>query len=435
MNSFWSSLGPYDAYDPRVAYDPVGERWIFSAAADANLATAAVLVGVSATSDPTGNWYLFAVDVDPQQHDRWADFDALGFNKNWIVVTANIFPTSGPNTNNPAYYIFDKADLYANGAGAFTEIKEPSSLAFSVAPAQTFDDSLGTMYLIEDWDNTSAKLRISTITGPVGAEVLTSGTAFPTGSSAWEYTPPVDNFLPQFGSTHKIDGGDSRILSCSYRNGSLWCSQTVFLPVNAATRAAAQWWQIDPTTGAVEQFGRIDDPTGVEFFAYPSIAANASNDVLVGYSRFSAAQYASGNYSFRFDNDPPNTLRADTILKAGEGPYYATAGGANRWGDFSATVVDPLNDLSFWTIQEYAGTPVGSPTLSSSGRWGTWWGRIDAVQPDVAIIHPAEGMTYPAGANITITATATDTNIVFGKIEFFANGTKIGEADFGPVYV
>ena len=268
MNSFWSSLGPFDVYDPRVTYDPFGGRWIFSAAADSGLPTAAVLVGVSATSDPTGNWYLFAVDVDPNDNN-WADFDALGFNKNWIVVTANIFATSGPDTNNPSYFIFDKADLYTNGAGAFTEIKEPSPLSFSVAPAQTFDNSLTTMYLVEDWDNAKATLRVSTITGPVGAEVLTSGVAFPTGPSAWAFSPPVDNFLPQLGSTRKIDGGDSRILSCSYRNGWLWCSQTAFLPVGTPTRAAAQWLQINPATGAIEQFGRVDDPTGAEFFPLP----------------------------------------------------------------------------------------------------------------------------------------------------------------------
>jgi hypothetical protein len=431
MNSFWSSLGPFDVYDPRVTYDPFGGRWIFSVAADSGLPTAAVLVGVSATSDPTGNWHLFAVDVDPNDNN-WADFDALGFNKNWIVVTANIFATSGPDTNNPSYFIFDKTDLYTNGAGAFTEIKEPSSLSFSVAPAQTFDNSLTTMYLVEDWDNVQAMLRVSTITGPVGAEVLTSGVAFPTAPSAWAFSPPVDNFLPQLGSTRKIDGGDSRILSCSYRNGWLWCSQTVFLPVATPKRSAAQWWQIDPTTGAIEQFGRIDDPTGIKFYAYPTIAANASNDVLVGYSRFSASQYASGNYSFRFAEDPPNTLHSDTVLKAGEGPYYATASGINRWGDFSATVVDPVNDFSFWTIQEYAGVPVGNQTSSSSGRWGTWWGRIDLVGPDLSITRPADGMSYPTGASVAITAAALDTNITLTKVEFFANGTKIGEATSAP---
>jgi hypothetical protein len=41
-------------------------------------------------------------------------------------------------------------------------------------------------------------------------------------------------------------------------------------------------------------------------------------------------------------------------------------------------------------------------------------------------------MTYPTGANVTITATATDTNITLAKVEFFANGSKIGETTSSP---
>ena len=97
----------------------------------------------------------------------------------------------------------------------------------------------------------------------------------------------------------------------------------------------------------------MDDPTGAAFYAYPSIAVNRNGDVLVGYSRFSATQHASANFSFRAAADPPNTLQPDTVFKPGEAPYR-TGKASNRWGDYSATVVDPADDLSFWTIQEYA---------------------------------------------------------------------------------
>ena len=46
----------------------------------------------------------------------------------------------------------------------------------------------------------------------------------------------------------------------------------------------------------------------------------------------------------------------------------------NRWGDYSATQVDPTDDLTLWTIQEYARIPVGHG--DASGRWGVWWGRV-----------------------------------------------------------
>ncbi|MCP4285632.1 MAG: hypothetical protein GY792_14440, partial [Gammaproteobacteria bacterium] len=45
----------------------------------------------------------------------------------------------------------------------------------------------------------------------------------------------------------------------------------------------------------------------------------------------------------------------------------------NRWGDYSATAIDPVDDLTFWTLQEYAGTNVGGGV--NDGRWGTWWCR------------------------------------------------------------
>jgi hypothetical protein len=64
------------------------------------------------------------------------------------------------------------------------------------------------------------------------------------------------------------------------------------------------------------------------------------------------------------------------VLKAGQGAYVKTFGGSrNRWGDYSSTQVDPLDDRSLWTIQEYAGRPVGAG--DGSGRWATWWGKVD----------------------------------------------------------
>ena len=64
-----------------------------------------------------------------------------------------------------------------------------------------------------------------------------------------------------------------------------------------------------------------------------------------------------------------------TTIKAGEDSYVKDFGsGRVRWGDYSATVVDPADDTTFWTIQEYAETDVGP--LESDDRWGTWWAKL-----------------------------------------------------------
>jgi hypothetical protein len=196
LNAFWASVGNPDVFDPRVAYDPHGGRWIFSAVADAELPAAAVLVGVSATSDPTGTWYLHSADVDAGNL-LWADFDILGFNKKWVVVSANIFATAG-GFDGVHFYVFDKAALYTNGPATFTLLKMDAAIqTFSVAPAQTFDSDLDDLYLVEDWDGHLGQLRVDTITGPVGSESLMLETSYPATAGTWAFAA-ADNFAQRF---------------------------------------------------------------------------------------------------------------------------------------------------------------------------------------------------------------------------------------------
>lgn len=99
---------------------------------------------------------------------------------------------------------------------------------------------------------------------------------------------------------------------------------------------------------------------------------NKNNDVLIGYSRFSAGTYASAGYAFRKSSDAPNTLQPEVLFKAGEASYFKDYGtGRNRWGDYSATVEDPQNDVDMWTIREYAALPQGGVD-----RWATWWAGV-----------------------------------------------------------
>ncbi len=432
FSNFWASVGNADPFDPKALYDPYHNRWMFTAGANGRLTSSAALVGVSQTSDPTGAWFLYKITADATGA-YWADYPSLGFNKDWIVASFNMFLVSGAAGSQVNIYVLNKTNLYA-GTATFTLLKDTTGNGFTMVPAITYDTNLNRVYLLEDFDNSIGQLRLSTITGSIGAEVLTKGTFFPTSASNWDFGGTGD-FMPQLGSLNKIDGGDSRIQNVVYRNGSLWTTHTVFLPAATPTRAAVQWWEI-ATNGVVKQFGRLEDATGKTNYGYPTIAVNKNSDALIGYSRFATNQYASGNYSFRFSFDATNTLRDDTVFKSGESAYYKTFGGPdNRWGDYSSTVVDPVNDLTFWTIQEYAAASVGNPDIEGNSRWGTWWARIDAgpnviiesatlvsenCAPTNGVIDPGETATVSfalknvGGLNVTnLTATLqTSTGII-----------------------
>src|SRR6476660_2474001 len=98
------------AFDPQLQYDPYGNRWILVASADSFLSSAALLIGVSQTNDPTGNWNLFGIPAD-SAGSYWIDYPRLGFNKNWIVVAATMIPNDPNGVVRPDVFVFNKANL------------------------------------------------------------------------------------------------------------------------------------------------------------------------------------------------------------------------------------------------------------------------------------------------------------------------------------
>jgi hypothetical protein len=401
LNNFFSAIpGVGTVFDPHVLYDPYANRWIVVAVSNAALATADVLLAVSQTSDPAGAWNEYRVDVDGTDQ-TWGDYPTVGFNKNWIVVSLNMFTNSGFGTCaglpfcGTQTYAFDKAKAYAGG-GAYQlfTLPYPTFDDFSLSPTAMYDANATDMYLVEDYDGTglfsSLPLRLFKISGPVGSATMTrlsdpSGAALSALGHWSDVWGSGVGFAPQLGSTMKIDNGDARLSQCLYRNASIWCANTTFLPSTLPTHSAVQWYEIDPaaSTPNVVQAGRISDGTGVQFFAYPSVAVNKYNDALLGFSRFSASQYASADYAYRSCTNAPNTFQDEAVFQAGAGPYFKTYGGTrNRWGDYSGTWVDPSDDTSMWTIQEYAKAP------AVTGTWGTWWGKL-AAQAHAAPTAPS----------------------------------------------
>jgi hypothetical protein len=414
LDAFWAPTGNTITTDPRVAYDPYNDRWIVATSGDFLSSTAGVLVGVSQTGDPTGNWNLYKVAVDSTgQH--LCDFPRLGFNKKWVVVMCDVFIDAGPFLTG-RIYVFDKFDLYNQGAGAPVVFDDnidnnPNGGDSSVAPAITYDNNVDTEYLVEEYNGNDTNthnglLRLWAIIGPVNAPAL-STIAFPATSVAWDEGMTVDNFAPQSGSATGIDVGDARIGNVIYRNGNLWTTHPVFYPcctpTTAPNRSAIQWWEID-TSGNVLQRGVIDSPDHSHFRSYPSIAVNQYDDALVGYARFSSTEFAGGFYSFRSHLDPGSVLEAETTLRAGDATYVKTGGGtSNRWGDYSNTSVDPIDDTSFWTIQEYAAAP--------SSHWSTWWGQVTlfGTPAGFQVKLTPSSTTVTAGVPLTdFAATAVD---------------------------
>jgi uncharacterized protein (TIGR03437 family) len=414
LDSFWSPLGNFtDTFDPRILYDAASDRWIACAAVNAQKNTSALLLAVSQTGDPGGTWNYFRADVGAS--GNWGDYPELGFNENWVVVSLNLFRVTGneryQGTN---LYVFSKSDLYQNGKGSFATFSDGMG---EFAPVLDFDNHPNTLYLMQAYAADAGVIpgtgviRISKLQGTVGAETFLAGNGGEIAiNNPWSDTGPNDaDFGPQPGTSTRIDTGDSRLQNCVMRDGTIWCAHTIFLPYPTPTRASVQWFQINPASPPqVIQRGRIDDPSSANFYAYPSIAVNKKSDVLIGYTRFSANDYPSADFSFRTAADPPNAMQPDVVYKRGEASYVSvgTRTGMNRWGDFSVTWADPVNDLTFWTLQEYAATPPQGRT----GAFGTWWAQVTAPSAGLSCIYllsPASQLFDSSGGSGSVAISAT----------------------------
>jgi GEVED domain-containing protein/fibronectin type III domain protein len=393
ITTLFSPSGLTGYYDPHVVYDPTSDRFIICIDAGSGTAAAPSYFGlaVSASGDPTGSWYIYKVECTPTATTDFMDYPMLGFSSNWIVMTGNDFPASGSNTTH--IYVWPKATLYAGAAGTATTFVDATNIL--VSPASTYDAGVSTVYMVSDYNGNSGGngyVNIGTITGTT-TPVYTAGSQLGVNQPWQEPSALVD--APELGETKAkgLEAGDTRVHSCIYRNGSLWFTHSIFLPASGTiTNAAVDWWQVNPSALSITQFGRITDAAAKIWYYYPSLDVNANGDMLIGYSTSSATAYGGAQYALRLASDAANTLETAVQYVNGVAGYYKTyGGGRNRWGDFSGTAFDPV-DNSFWTFQEWANT---------GNNWGTQVAHIPST--GVATCNTPTGTTTSSITNNTAT--------------------------------
>ncbi|MFC7372604.1 hypothetical protein ACFQPF_13080 [Fictibacillus iocasae] len=361
LNEFWSPTGmiqpgTVNAFDPKILYDASTNRF-FMVSIAGSTAPNYLLLAASEPGNPF-TWTYHAIDASVTEEngrgDLWADYPNISFNTEFLYVTANMF-ISGDGFDGVKVWVFNKSDLY-DLISSYVYFYNPDSIGFTTVPAQVYSEETTNQYLVSaDFPNAISLYRIF----------------FDSGEHFWKVLPSVrvDRFqdppnASQKDSTQGIDTGDGRLLQAVYRNRSIWTTHAV--ASDDGRRAEAAWYQIDPVSSTVIQQGRIRD--GSRSFYYPSLAVNAENHVVVGFSGSSPNEYASAFYTSRLGTDPAGFTQPVALMRQGQASYFKTYSGTrNRWGDYSATMIDPADDSVFWTVQEYA---------VRENTWETWWGVI-----------------------------------------------------------
>nr|MBK9652176.1 T9SS type A sorting domain-containing protein [Bacteroidota bacterium] len=334
-------------FDPRIMYDPYGQRFVALALNGATQTCGAGNVNsffrllISYNSDPTQGWYWYDIDVDAS-NTAWMDFAMIGFNKDWICVAGNILCG-----NAPGIYVLNKAQVYAAASANFYYWNS----LWLAAPAFTYDNAIDRLYLVKtgnpNLNNTGYidSWYINSVPQLVQASSY--------GTSPWQAFATDSLKCPkQLGGGTTFSAvnifGASMLSNCVYRNGLLWCTHPIFLPATGNTnRASTQWWSVNPAAPSISQVGRIDDGTGATSEYYPSLAVNSSSDVVLTYSIFNAAYYQSAAYNSRNSADALGTLPNGVFYYSGQS--YDSDG---RGGDYSQCAVDPLDQTSMWVVNQ-----------------------------------------------------------------------------------
>jgi hypothetical protein len=347
-NYFYSTISDFS--DPRVAYDPIQQRWIATATAIYS-GVKHLCVMHSQTSDPTGGWddftpiYSFFSSIAQPK---------IGFSNNWIAVSCYYEESNVPST---ITYVWKRQEFYSGSAVTYW-----TSQAFGMGhlcPVSTYDAGVGDLYLVSVNGSTSGgKVRVSRVYGSTASapQFNMDGTLINV-NNAWNSAGPS---APQLGTSTGIAIPDHRIESAVYRNGSIWFAHNIFLPSSGSNRGLVQWGQVATSTNTLLQLGRIDGGNAGLMYGLPSIAVDQNNNVLVGFNKFSSSGYASSAYAYHYATDPAGSMNNVYTYKNG------TAIFSQNWGDYSATVVDPVEN-AMWTLQQY---------VKSNNKWGTQWAKI-----------------------------------------------------------
>jgi hypothetical protein len=354
-STIWTNFAPCtetDDDDIVVEYDKMANVWVLEQHVAPPSGANYQCIAVSTTSDATGSYdrYVFNLPANFPDYPKisvWPDAYYLTMNEesnttnaplgayvcalNRTSMLAGTTATSQCFQLNPAYNSLLPADLDGT-------ILPPAGSPNYLMNLGT--NALNLWQFHVDWVNPSN----STLTGPVSLPVA----PFALGCKA------SSTCVPQLGTTQLVDGiGDRLMFRLAYRHfadghESLVANHTINNPGPVAVR----WYEVQSPANNPYIFQQSTFAPDSNNRWMGSIAMDQMGDIALGYSVSSASMYPAVRYTARLQSDPLNTLETETSIIEGTGSEV----GSNRWGDYSAMSVDPVDDCTFWYTQEYFAT-------------------------------------------------------------------------------
>lgn len=366
--------------DPIVLYDEQADRWLisqFSVSAQPFLQC----IAISKTGDPTGSYWRYAFEMP---NDFFNDYPHFGVWSDGYYMMDHQFNASLTAYTGAGVFAFDRAKMlvgdptasyiYFNMGTNFGGHLPADVDGLRPPPAGTpnyfifFDadefggtDSVQIYGFDADWSNPANSTFSEIISLPVAAYDPRS--------------PSGRGDVPQSGTAVRLDAIADRFMNrLAYRNFGAYESLAVAQTVNVGTdisapnfRAATRYYEFRralPSGAWVVQRQGTTPNDGTHRWM-GSAAQDHAGNLAIGYSASSGSIFPSIRFAGHAAGDP--ALATEQTMFAGTGSQTSTS---NRWGDYSAMSVDPVDGCTFWYTTEYYAAP------SSSSNWRTRVGNF-----------------------------------------------------------
>jgi hypothetical protein len=433
--------------DPVVAYDILSGRWILSQfVVGASPDFSHQCVAVSATGDALGSYYLYDFVTDSS---NFVDYPKIGVWPDGYYMSGHVFNPAGTSFLAGRIFVFER-DKMLQGQPARQLQKDlktyngrpqygflPSDLdsltpppageaAFVIGPDPVSNKNLDSTRVAVTWGNppsitlTETKIAATWSVAPcVGSPNNTDINCVPQPSPATT-ADYVDNL-----SFHLMYRLPYRNFGGNPVQESLVGNITVIGSPSNPKHGAIRWYEFrnagsSTTAPSVFQASTYDPDNAYRWMG--SIAMDKDHNIALGYSKSSTSIKPGIYVTGRLANDPLNTMGAEATLTAGSGVQIG-ANPFDRWGDYSAMTVDPVNQCTFFYTNQYYrnqadgdnedwATRIASYRFAScvaAPAWGTVRGTVTSSPGNVAL----------SGVLVTLSngyAAATNANGVYSML-------------------
>ena len=356
ISSLWSGFGGAcetgGSGDPVVLYDQLADRWVITqfATATGGIPITDECVAVSTTGDATGTYNRYGFHLG----SNFFDYPHLSIWPDAYYMSMNVFNAAGTSYLGPQPFALDRLAMLAGAPATF--ISPVGPLGNSVAPFLPADldgstlppaGAPNTFVKFPDTGNYTIYHFHVDFATPANSTFTTFATPAAAGFTA--LCPTTRSCVPELGvsSGNKLDGiGDRLMFRLAYRNFGDHESLVGNFTVNSGGVAGIRWFELrDVTAGPVTVFQESTYQPDTTWRWMGSAAMDFQGNLAIGFSASSSTINPQIRYAGRLVTDSINTLaQGEAHLFDGTGSQTGTG---NRWGDYSALTVDPVDDATF----------------------------------------------------------------------------------------